>query len=138
MLLKVGDHQCMKPAPTVNAVVSSKPVTVDVDGIRDDAECEVVAAFVQRRVAQVVAGGMGERADAVGAVHADEVAGRDPGRLDLEARIDRPAPLVGRMIAEGGAGVAKPHAVKPGVLPCSRWLGPFLRLPRRRTVPKPG
>src|SRR4029077_5119931 len=78
---------------------------VDEDAIRDHAERDRVATTEQARAAQVAAAGVSGRADAVAVEAAEVIAWAKRGRLDVDARQHRPAPLVIRIATSRGAGL---------------------------------
>src|SRR4029077_1852642 len=71
---------------------------VDEDAVADHAQRHVVAAAEQAGAAQVAATRIGGRALAVIEVATEVVAGTSPGRLDVDTRQHRPAPLVIRRV----------------------------------------
>src|SRR5262245_25117082 len=79
--------------------------SIGVDRIRDETERDRVATTEQARAVQLTATGIGRRADAVVEEAAEVIAGTGPGRLDVDAREHRPAPLVVRKAALRRAGL---------------------------------
>src|SRR5262249_6109495 len=76
---------------------------VDEHAVGDHAERDRIAGAEQTGTAQVAAARIGGRADAVVEVATEVVARTGPGRLDVDTRQHRPAPLVVRRGASRGA-----------------------------------
>ena len=87
-----------------------KLTAIDEDRIGDHAERDLIAAAEQTRTGQVVAARVSGRTDAVVEVAAEVIAGAKPGRLDVDARQHRPAPLVIRIAALRRAGLRADEA----------------------------
>src|SRR5215813_8052182 len=94
---------------------------VDEDSVREHAQRNQVVSPEQTWAGEIGAAGIRSRADTVVEEAAEVIAGTSPGRLDVDTRQHRPAPLVVRSVTSRGAG--RSTRAGAGVQRCSGVVG---------------